>query len=287
MDMATAREQFLNHLQKNNRSPATILAYGKDIEQLQHFLALHQKKEPTQIKSADIETFLKNLAAKKYTGKSISRKLNSYKSFFRFLRSKGLIKENPAQPIPHPKTSSGLPRCLSPLEYRALRDAARADRRSSAIIEILLQTGIRISELAALRLIDIDIKKTQLNLRAQNNRPTRTVPLNRAALAAINRYRQHRPKTKAEALLVTKNGRPLLVRNIRSSVSRYFRLAGIKNATVNDLRNTFIVFHLRQGTALTTVSQLVGHKGESSTKKFLKLIQSQPAATPRLKLKEL
>ena len=155
------------------------------------------------------------------------------------------------------------------MEYRALRDVSRVDIRLYSIVEILLQTGIRIGELASLTLDDIRQSKDGridfLYIKAAGSHPARKVPLNRSAKDAINEYLKVRPETDDDTLFITKNGRPLLVRNIRTAIDKAFEKAQIKNAKVNDLRNTFIAHHLAK-CYLVTVSKLVGHK-RLSTKK--------------------
>ena len=87
-------------------------------------------------------------------------------------------------------------------------------------------------------------------------------------------------------MYVTKNGRPLLVRNIRTAIDKAFEKASIKNAKVNDLRNTFIAHHLAKGVSLVTVSKLVGHKRISTTEKYLGLVTDNRPEAEKL-LKEL
>jgi site-specific recombinase XerD len=120
-----AQEKFINHLKNKKRSVSTILAYGKDVEQLAEFL---EKKKITQVTSVlpeHLEAFKDGLGKKGYTAKSISRKLNSIKTFYRFLKSEGVVKEDPATSVAHPKYEVKAPRVLSKMEYRALRDACR------------------------------------------------------------------------------------------------------------------------------------------------------------------
>ena len=92
---------------------------------------------------------------------------------------------------------------------------------------------------------------------------------------ALKHYLEIRPKSGDDTLFVTKTGRPLLVRNIRTAIDRYFKLAGIKNAKVNDLRHTFVAHHLMSGTSLVLVSKLAGHKRLATTEKYLNLIQGR------------
>src|SRR3989344_2353102 len=150
-----AHSKFVDHLRGQGRSSATVLAYGKDIDQLKYFLADLNKNQVHEIETKDLKAFMAKLAKEGYTPKSVSRKTNSTKTFFRFLKLNEFLTDDPAMLLEHPKFEIKPPRILTKTEYRALRDAAKNDIRISAIIEILLQTGIRIGELANLRLEDI------------------------------------------------------------------------------------------------------------------------------------
>ncbi|OGG04153.1 hypothetical protein A2Z33_03265 [Candidatus Gottesmanbacteria bacterium RBG_16_52_11] len=242
------------------------------------------KTEIADISRDDILAYLKKLTSDNYTPKSISRKINSIKTFFRFLKASGVVGTDPAVEIEHPKYEVKPPRILSKLEYRALRDACRADTRTYAIVELFLQTGIRIGELANLTLDDV--RENELRIAPQEGHPERMVPLNKAAREALNSYLEIRNKTgPSNALFITKTGKPLLIRNIRTAIDRYFRIAGIENAKVNDLRHTFIAHHLMAGTPITTLSKLVGHKRLSTTEKYLDLVKDKQAES--VKLEEL
>lgn len=281
-----AHALFTDHLRKSGKANATVIAYSKDIEQLAEFLSKQDKQQVTDIVAEDINSFKETLKRQRYTGKSISRKINSIKAFFRFLIAENIVSNNPAEVISHPKYEQAPPRVLSKLEYRALRDASRGDSRMYAIVEMLLQTGMRISELANLLTTDIDFERNIIMIRAQNSREARRVPLNLAGKKALLDYLQIRPRAREKTLFLTKTCRPFLVRNIRTALDRYFRIAGIKEAKVNDLRHTFIVEQLKAGTPLVYVSQLVGHKRITTTEKYLKLIEA-PDMEPNIQIEEL
>ena len=285
LSLTKGLERFLSHLKGQGRSRNTIIAYQNDIQQLIDFLKGNKIATLDSVSSKNIEEFKKHLfQEKKYTNKTISRKLNSVKSFFRFLVNSQVIKKDPAANISHPKIETKPPRVLSSLEYRALRDACRDDARTYAIVELMLQAGLRISEVANLELDDINEDK--LTIKPYESHPGRVVPLNRAAKEAIERYLEERPKGKRNRhLFITKNGRPLLVRNIRNSINRYFKIAEIKNTYVNNLRDTFIVNQLEAGIPLNVISQIIGHKRVSSTEKYLALVKNREEG--KVKLKEL
>ncbi len=283
VDIDATHKEFVEYLGNRRRARATIVAYGKDIDQLKVFLAHMDKKTIEVITRDDLEAFLKKLSKDGYTPKSISRKINSIKTFYRFLKTQAYTSVDPAADIAHPKYEIKPPRILSKVEYRALRDSCRDDVRISAIVEIFLQTGIRIGELAAIKLTDV--KDGGIYIAPHENHEERTVPTNKAVDMAINKYLTTRPKTNDPSLFVTKTGRPLLIRNIRTSIDRYFKLAGIEDAKVNDLRHTFIAHHLMSGTPLTIISKLVGHKRLSTTEKYLEFVKGNIDSS--VKLEEL
>src|SRR3989338_6764777 len=285
-----AHKEFIEHLKGKKRASATVLAYGKDIEQLVAFLEELEKAHVHEVTAEDIKSFLAKLEKAGYTKKSLSRKLNSTKTFFRFLKIQELITDDPASLVEHPKFEAKPPRILTPIEYRALRDAARDDIRLAAVIEVLLQTGIRIGELANLQVDDIyfsqESKEGQLYIRPMEHRSERTIPFNKAAESALKNYLDVRPKTPNKALFVTKTGKPLLVRNIRTAIDRYYKRAGISGAKVNDLRHTWVAHHLTSGASLVLISKVAGHKRLSTTERYLALVQI-PKGEEKLKLEQL
>lgn len=266
-----AHNKFHDFLKGKKKASATILAYGKDIDQLITFLEELQKNHVHEVSSGDIEAFLTSLHAKGYTPKSLSRKLNSTRTFYRYLKVNEIITDDPSLLVQHPKYELNPPRILSPLEYRALRDAASPDPRIYAIIEMLLQTGIRIGELANLRMEDM--AENTIRIRPYEEHPAREVPLNRRAKDALKRYVEVRPKSEDTHIFITKTGKPFLVRNIRDAVERYFKKAGIEKAKINDLRHTFVSHHLKQGVSIVFLSKVLGHKRLSSTERYLQYVK--------------
>lgn len=284
LSMQNAIEKFVSHLESLDRSSNTIVAYKGDLSQFSDFLADQGITEVDQVGTDNIKDFKQHLKENRdYTAKTVSRKLNSVKSFFRFLVEEGIVDKDYSRPVKHPKIENDLPRVLKPLEFRALRDVCRHDKRTLAIVELMLQAGLRISEVANLK-VD-DIKKDKLIVQAYESHGKREIPLNRSAKEAIEDYLEERYPTKKDYLFVTKSGRQLLVRNIRSIINRFFEKAGLEDVKVNDLRNTFIVEQLSAGVPLDVVAKIVGHKRISTTERYLKLVD-QPQEED-IDLKEL
>lgn len=272
-----AHEQFKHFLKENKHSSSTIVAYGKDISQLVDFLETLEKHHVHEVGKDDLQAFLSKMSGEGYTPKSISRKINSTRTFYRFLRVNEYVTDDPSLLIEHPRYELTPPRILTPTEYRALRDASRHDPRMFAIIELLLQTGIRIGELAALKLSDI--QKDALHIAAMEKHAERVVLLNKSAKEALNRYLQIRPEGKEDRIFITKSGKPFLIRNIRTAVERYFRLAEIKDAKVNDMRHTFVAHHLKHGVSLIVLSKALGHKRLSTTERYLDYVKERAKET--------
>lgn len=264
---------FIKHLESQEKSNFTLVAYKKDLEQFSGYISTHDIKDVREVKKEHIDGFINKLLTDSYTKKSASRKLNSIRTFFRYLKNDNVIEQNPALDVSHPKYTQSPPRIFSKLEYRALRDFAKEDQRTYALVEILLQTGVKIGELANLRLPDV--KDGALHIRVYGKTSDRDISLNKAVKKAVDEYVKIRPQSKDDHLFVTRTGHPLLIRNIRQIISRCFREVGIENATVNDLRNTFIAHQLINGVSIEYIAKTVGHKRLSSTERFLNLVKEE------------
>ena len=202
LSLSKAHKEFLNFLKEKGRASATILAYGSDLQQLIDFCQKTGQTNVLKITAKDLEEFKKSLGKDGYTPKSISRKINSIRTFFKVLVKQKLLTDNPSVNLTHPKYDVKPPRILSRMEYRALRDACRSDVRISAIIELFLQSGVRIGELAGLELEDI--KDSAIFIKPYESQAGREIPLNKPAKDSLDAYLKSRPKSKSRILFLTK-----------------------------------------------------------------------------------
>lgn len=264
---------FENYLKRKGKSKSTIIAYIKDLKQLEE---TNVKKDLTKFTTEDIKKGLERLKNDfDLTNKTISRKLNSIRTFYRYLDQKGIITENPAIKIPHPKFPLKKQRILKPIEYYALKEVSREDVKLFTIIELLLQTGIRIGELSRLKVKDVRIYSDKtLFITSFSSNDERDVPLNAKVLRALENYLKTYPyaDNPNSPLFSTRTGKPIQIRNIRSIIDRAIVKAKIKNACINDIRNTFIVYQLENGMKLERLAELVGHKNTITTGKYLTLL---------------
>jgi len=275
--------QFINHLVSQGKSQHTAIAYKKDLEQFAGFLTTKDIADVREIKKDNIDGFIKKILSENYTQKSASRKLNSIRSFFRFLKNQGIITQNPSLDVAHPRYTQQPPRILTKLEYRALRDCAKDNPRNYAIIETLLQTGVKISELTNLKLKDVGDGVLTVSAGSKSQRE---IPLNKSVKKALEDYLKTKKGIKNEDFLfTTRNNKPMIIRNIRQIITNYFQKVGINDATVNDLRSTFIAYQLNAGVSVDYVAKIAGHRRLSSTERYLSLVN--PKSEKKEKLEEL
>ena len=271
-----AQNKFKTHLKKTGKSLHTIRSYDKHLSELVGFLEEIKKNHIHLVTKKDLENFLEKYAKNKKS-KSINSKTVALKSFFKFLEINEYLTQNPAAALKYLKEKEEAPRILSVVEYRALRDAAKNDLRSYALIELMLQTGIKIGEVSRIRLKDLNLKNDTLNILNEKMEPSRLVPLNSPAKRAIENWLKARPKIKSDILFITKNGKAVDPRNIRGVISRYYKKAGIVNARVHDLRHTFCAHHIEKGTSLTAIAYIAGHKNLNTVKKYLECVEKPEA----------
>jgi site-specific recombinase XerD len=283
MDFQALATEFVADLSEKGRSDSTVIAYKKDISQLGEYLSQQAGVKNISTVTPDllqkyVDDLIKNNSV---TLKTVSRKINSLRTFFKFLLASGKIKENPARAIQHPKSQPVTPRILTSLEYRSIRDVARTSQRHYTMIELLLQTGLRIGELSRLQRTDVIFNndgKNYLNISGFSSLKSRKVELNQLVSQALKDYLEKSPASSLQTvqfLFFTKTGKPVLIRNIRTALNRIFKKAGIKNATVNDLRNTFIVYQLQNGIKLEKLAEIVGHKKPSTTERYLQFLETR------------
>ncbi len=279
--------EFTEHLKQNNKSSSTIIAYAKDLQQL-HSMA---GKDLDLLSVAELVTAVdKFKTSKEFTSKTVSRKINSFRTFYKYLHTEGKIALNPAIEITHPKFKPKQVRILSQPEYLALREITRENNRLHAMVELMLQTGIRISELSKLKNSDVHIggKAPFLHIAAYSTNEAREVPLTSKAVALLKAYTESsKDNSPDRPLFATRDGKQLIIRNIRSVIDRAMAKAGITNACVNDLRNTFIVAQLQAGAPLDLVAHAVGHRSKLTTKKYLDLLDKKYKPNGNTELVEL
>jgi len=177
-----------------------------------------------------LERYLADLDSRGYAGSTRRRKTSSIRSFFFFLYRHGYIENSIAERLIPPRTEQKQPRVLTENEYKRLLRACAHETRDAAIIEVLLQTGIRLSELTRLTLNDIElparIKRDPntvglLRVRGGKGRKDRTLPLNYKACKALRAYLKIRPRVEYDNLFISKFREPLGPRGVQKMAQKY------------------------------------------------------------------
>ncbi len=271
-------ERFLRYLVvEKNASPLTVKSYREDLTALLDFLEDDQGGHPSlgEIAIIDLRQYVSALHEAGYAKSSISRRLASLRSFFRFAQRSGLIEQNPAKPLRNPRPSRSLPHFLSTSELKKLL-AAPPPRdylgcRDRAILETMYTAGLRVSEVVGLNDGDLVLDEMLIRVRGKGRRE-RLAPLGSYALRALTRWLKMR-KLAADApdgleapVFVNKFGRRITTRSVARMLEKYLKVTGLDRRTSpHTLRHSFATHLLNHGADIRSVQELLGHKSLGTT----------------------
>ncbi len=288
IEMRASIENFLRYLAvEKNASPHTRAAYGRDLSQFYAFLSSEASASEIDtlgvegITTAHIRAFVQDLFHRN-SKVTISRKLSSIRSFFRFLMRKGELSANAAELVSSPRTGSYLPSALTAEETSCLIDSAKdapcghtfKALRDLAIVEVLYSSGIRVSELTGLRLSHLDKAKGVIRVLGKGGK-TRLAFLGDKAEAALSEYLEARGALCGDAFLfVADEGavKAVSVRTVQRIIGKYADLSGInKRPTPHTLRHSFATHLLDSGVDLRSIQEMLGHSKLSTTQRYTKV----------------
>jgi integrase/recombinase XerC len=264
---------FLDALSGKNRSAATIRAYQTDLSQFMIFLHATSVliTSPQDVQKVDILDYFSFLAKKDLTGVARARKLSAIREYFRFLEGLGRIDKSPTAGIETPKREKNTRQFLRSDEYTKMLSLAGANPRDYAILQVFLQTGIRVSELASLRMQDIDFLKPSVTV-AGKGKVSREIALEKKGIQALKSYLAVRPESLASRLFLNYKGEPISERGIRKLVVKYTKAAGItKKASCHTLRHTFATYKAEKGVSPFQLQQWLGHANLNTTQIYVHL----------------
>src|ERR687888_305310 len=264
---------FLNALSGKNRSAATIRAYQTDIAQFIAFLHANNVSihTPAEVKRLDVMEYLTHCAKRALTGIARARKLSAIREYFRFLEGVGMIAKSPTTGIETPKREKNGRQVLRPDEYTKMLSLAGANPRDYAALQVFLQTGIRVSELAQLKIEDIDFIKPCITVRGKGNQQ-REITLEKKGIHALKSYLAIRPDSLSTRVFLNYQGEPISERGIRKLVVKYRQAAGItKKASCHTLRHTFATYKAEKGVSAYQLQQWLGHANLNTTQIYVHL----------------
>lgn len=287
-------ERFYDHLAlEKSASPHTLLNYRRDLGQ---FLSFWRARSPDsaehpweQVDVSLVRRYLAYLQQRGYSRRSIARKLAALRSFFRFLVREGRVAGNVFRLVHTPKLEKKLPRFLDEDEMATLLRQPDPGEplglRDRAILELLYASGLRVSELCALDLRDVDHSDGDVRVTGKG-RKDRQVPVGSHALGALAEYlRSGRPAIVARArssgqseaaLFLNHLGTRLSPRSVARLVQKYVRAAAlVRGCTPHTLRHSFATHLLGRGADLRDVQELLGHASVSTTQIYTHVSQER------------
>lgn len=313
MEDSNIIQRFLDYLKYEKRfSEHTAKCYGADLEQFSDFVvhtddgsasggdsfsadgmmspvtAVATQTKPTvdrlllTVDVNGVRSYLAHLNEKQYSKATIARKLATLRSFYKFLVKRNEIASNPVSSVRTPKQEKKLPRFLEYEEVKRLLETPPVDTwlgaRDRAILETLYSTGIRVSEVVALNMDDIDFLGEVVHIRGKGKKE-RIAPISSSALQVIQHYMEFRNKRAqnnsnfdSRVLFVNKHGKRLSTRSVRRKMDKYLKMAGLDAAiSPHTLRHSFATHMLNNGADLRSVQELLGHQSLSTTQVYTHL----------------
>ena len=292
---------FLDYLKyERNASEYTLKSYGEDLACLDEFLTEAQGRlvVASQIQPTELRSYVAALHDAGYAKSSISRRLASLRSFFRYMQRQGWIDHNPAEPLRNPRPQRKLPHFLSREEIGKLLSAPTSQDnlgiRDRAILETIYSAGLRVSELVGINEGDLQWSGELVRVRGKGKKE-RLAPLGRYAISALKKWLRRRELADDVArgieapVFTNKFGRRITTRSVARMLEKYIQEAGLDTRTSpHTLRHSFATHLLDAGADIRSVQELLGHKSLVTTQIYThvstaNLLQIYEKAHPRAK----
>jgi integrase/recombinase XerD len=287
MDIAATVAAFLTHVRvERGLSANTVAAYRRDLLKFEDFA--RKRKLPLESVARDnLVEFLASLYRQKLESRTVARHLVTLRNFFRFAQVQELITTDPSLNLESPKIRRSLPGYLRLEEIERLLvqpdDKTPLGLRDRAMLDVLYSTGLRVSELINLRVMDLDTAVGCVRCIGKGDKE-RIVPIGKKALALVERYlRDARPKligkgkqALATTLFINRRGAPLSRVGVWKILSAYGRKAGLRSAlTPHMLRHSFATHLLERGADLRSVQLMLGHSDISTTQIYTHVVEER------------
>jgi integrase/recombinase XerC len=270
---------FLNQLTVEKRaSTHTVSSYQLDLQRLSHYCKEKDIPTWTALKQQDLRAHIAARHRQGISSKSLQRELSAIRSFYAYLLKNRLAESNPAQHVKAPKQARKLPKTLDVDQINGLLNAKTnsiLEVRDLAMFELFYSSGLRLSELYALELTDLDLAGRSLLVRSGKGGKARILPMGSKAVAAISRWLQERENLTGindAALFVTAKGRRLGQRSIELRLGQWCKKKGLQeHVHPHMLRHSFASHMLESSQDLRAVQELLGHSNISTTQIYTHL----------------
>lgn len=272
-------EEFLEQLRSQKRaSPHTVKHYRRDLEQLRGYCDERQLGCWTELRQSDIRAHIAARHRQGLSSKSLQRELSAIRSFFNYLLKKKCLGANPACLVRAPKQARKLPKTLDVDQVAGLLEAgadSALEVRDVAMFELFYSSGLRLSELAALNLGDIDLRGGMLTVGQGKGNKSRILPVGSKAVAALNGWlvaRAQFANADPDAVFVGRQGKRMGCRAIQLRLQHWCKKKGLsEHVHPHMLRHSFASHFLESSQDLRAVQELLGHSNISTTQIYTHL----------------
>jgi len=256
-------ELYITELEMNGFSKNTVKTYIMFINYFLSFLENKNKSLEELDRKILKEFLLKIYRQKKYKQKSVYNLILALKSFLRFLEREDLVKT-----LKLPKIPKSLPKALSKEEIKKMLNSCKNDKEK-LIFLLLYSTGLRVSELANLKLEDINLKDKFLVVRGGKGKKDRIIPLNDKIIELINSHLKNRKKN-SDYLINNKFGGKISTVYLEKIIREIGKRVGLK-VTCHMLRHSFATHMLENGADIRVIQEILGHERLSTTQIYTKI----------------
>ena len=278
-------DEFIDYLEnERKKSRNTLAAYKKDIAGFFAFLESRDAGEPDDVSNTEIVAFLMDLKNQQRAPATINRKMASVRAYYNFLVEKQYIAQNPTTNIKTPKVEK------NELEYLTIEEVDRLlsmpdetvrGKRDKAILELLYATGIRVNEVIASNVKDVNLRIGFFTCPGEAGK-ARIIPIGRPCKAALEEYIFNsrdmivKDNKDEEALFVNYYGKRMTRQGLWKIMKEYADKAGLsQKLTPHILRNSFAVHMVQNGADLKSLQELLGHEDISATQIYLSVTKNR------------
>lgn len=270
---------FLSYLKSEKRySSHTIKAYETDLQQLQQFLlTTFETNDLLTVSHTHLRSWMVSLMEQGISARSINRKISSLKTFYRFEMRRGNIKVSPASKLVSPKVKKRLPVFVNEAQMGELfrQESGECEFsvvRNELVIELLYNTGMRVSELVGLKDSSIDRYAGNVKVLGKGNKE-RIIPMSKEMINLLKQYKELRNKlfdrNATDTLLVTDSGKPVNSRYVYRIVnSTLGKFTTLDKKSPHVLRHTFATHLLNKGAEISAIKELLGHASLAATQVY-------------------
>ena len=262
--------EFLSYIQvEKGLSRNTLQSYARDLARLQSW-ATKNGKEIAALERKELREWIASMSREGLAPSSVARSVSAARSFFRFLMLDGHLKRHPAEDLSTPQRTSYLPRFLTEEEMETLFAAPDTSTdegvRDRALFEVMYATGVRVSEVVGLQVVDVDLQAGLVSCHGKGNKERR-VPIGKAAIHWIQKYLTVRKRlgSQSKPHLFLHRGRALTRQTAWMIIKQHAATAGVPEISPHTLRHSFATHLLQHGADSRSVQALLGHSDISTT----------------------